>query len=167
MRRRYFFRIASLIWMAVIFSFSAQDGSHSGALSSSIAHWLIAGLPGGKELSAQTIVLIIRKGAHMTEYAILAILLFNSFGFQTLLKRRLWRSAVIAVVYAMTDEAHQLLVAGRAGQLKDVVIDSAGVIAGLALCWWLSRWRARRTSRTRDKWHSGTNSTGRAFFLKD
>ena len=71
----------------------------------------------------------------MTEYAILAILLFNSFGLQTLLKRRLWRSAVIAVVYAMTDEAHQLLVAGRAGQLKDVVIDSAGVIAGLALCW--------------------------------
>ncbi|WP_329887503.1 VanZ family protein [Pseudoramibacter faecis] len=151
MRRRYFFRIVSLIWMAVIFSFSAQDGSHSGTLSSSIAHWLIAGLPGGKELSAQMIVLIIRKGAHMTEYAILAILLFNSFDFKTLLKRQLWRSAVIAVAYAMTDETHQLLVAGRAGQPRDVVIDSAGVIVGLALCWWLSRRRARRASRTHDR----------------
>jgi VanZ family protein len=148
MRRRYFFRTAALIWMAVIFGFSAQDGGHSGALSSAIAHWLIAGWPGGEKLSVQTAALVIRKAAHMAEYAILAILLFNSFGFKTALTRRLWRSAAIAAAYAATDEAHQLLVAGRAGQLRDIAIDSVGVVAGLALCWWLSRWRAGRARRT-------------------
>lgn len=147
-QRQHFFRAAALIWMAVIFSFSAQDGGHSGALSSAIAHWLMAELPGGERLPARMAALVIRKGAHMAEYAILAVLLFNSFGFKTPSMRRLWGSAAIAVAYAATDEAHQLLVAGRAGQWMDVAIDSVGVMVGLALCWHICRWRGRRSRRT-------------------
>ena len=42
-------------------------------------------------------------------------------------------AAVSAVLYACSDEFHQLFVAGRAGRINDVLIDSAGAVLGLAL----------------------------------
>jgi VanZ family protein len=50
-----------------------------------------------------------------------------------------WRTAAlaiaIAVVYAATDELHQMFVPGRSAQLSDLVADALGVVAGLGLCW--------------------------------
>ena len=54
---------------------------------------------------------------------------------------------LIAALYAATDEIHQLLVPGRSGQLSDVILDSAGALAGVAaftvLCWLINRRKAR------------------------
>ena len=54
---------------------------------------------------------------------------------------------LIAALYAAYDEIHQLLVPGRSGQLSDVILDSAGALAGVAaftvLCWLINRRKAR------------------------
>ena len=40
---------------------------------------------------------------------------------------------LICVIYAISDEIHQLFVPGRAGQVRDVLIDSAGSLLGIII----------------------------------
>ena len=64
-------------WMGLIFSFSAQPGSDSGALSGSIVESLLQmwhALFPAVSLEADTLHFIIRKGAHFTVYFILGLL---------------------------------------------------------------------------------------------
>jgi VanZ family protein len=67
---------------------------------------------------------ILRKGAHMTEYAILAVLLFRALGSEL-------AALAVAVAYAMTDELHQTFVPGRHGSPVDVAVDGVGAALGL------------------------------------
>ena len=91
----------------------------------------------GTGLGAWDVVL--RKLAHLTEYA----LLFLLWAFALRGRRRLARAAAIAIAYAVTDELHQTTVDGRVGSPVDVLIDTAGVaLAALAL-------HARRRRRVR------------------
>jgi VanZ family protein len=78
--------------------------------------------------------LVLRKGAHMTEYAILAALLARATG-------RLGVALALAVAYSASDEFHQTFVRGRHGSPVDVAIDTVGMLVGLAL--W-RRWRPAR-----------------------
>jgi VanZ family protein len=92
-----------LIWAAVIFTFSSIP-----SLSTHLGTW----------------DLVLRKAAHMTEYAILAALLRRATG------SSVWASG-LAVAYAATDEFHQTFVRGRHGSPIDVGIDAIGVAIGL------------------------------------
>lgn len=75
-------------------------------------------------------MLVLRKLAHVIEYFILGLLCFN--GFVSLkLKHRSIYAVALAIIYAVFDEMHQLLVPGRDGSLVDVGIDSIGVILGV------------------------------------
>jgi VanZ family protein len=97
-----------VLWACVIFGFSSIP-----SLSTHLGTW----------------DLILRKCAHMTEYAILAWLLLRAC--------RGYRLAfVLAVAYACTDEFHQTFVRGRHGTPVDVGIDAVGALIGLALCAW-------------------------------
>jgi VanZ family protein len=69
---------------------------------------------------------VLRKCAHMTEYAILAVLLLRATGSYA------WAFA-LAVAYAASDEVHQLFVRGRHGSPVDVAIDAVGALIGLAV----------------------------------
>ncbi len=88
-----------LVWAAVIFTFSSIP-----SLSTHLGTW----------------DLILRKAAHMTEYAILALLLRRATGSSG------WAFA-LAVAYAASDEFHQTFVRGRHGSPIDVGIDAVGV----------------------------------------
>ncbi len=68
---------------------------------------------------------VLRKGAHMSEYAILAVLLVRATGSAA------WAFA-LAVAFAGSDEIHQTFVRGRHGAPLDVAIDAVGVLLGLA-----------------------------------
>jgi len=73
--------------------------------------------------------LIFRKIAHMTEYGILTVLLFRAY-FKSnglTIKKSISFSIIFALIYAFTDEYHQLLVFGRQGSLNDIFIDSLGI----------------------------------------
>jgi VanZ family protein len=102
-----------IIWAAVIFALS------------SIPHL-------GTGLGTWDTVL--RKGAHVTEYAILGLLLLRAVG-------RELPAFLIGVAYAITDEVHQHFVQGRHASPVDVAIDSAGILLGIVL---LARVESRR-----------------------
>ena len=67
---------------------------------------------------------ILRKAAHVTEYAILGLLLMRAIG-------REIPAVLIGVAYAISDELHQHFVRGRHSSPIDVAIDSAGVLIGV------------------------------------
>ncbi len=109
-----------LLCMGIIFYFSAQDGDESQALSDSVK--IIFGIP--------VRVSVLRKIAHFVEFAGLATLVFNAFR-QTYGYCCPYISFFVTAAYAATDELHQVFVPGRAGMLKDVLIDSLGAAAAI------------------------------------
>ena len=76
---------------------------------------------------------ILRKGAHVTEYAILGLLLLRAIG-------RELPAFLLGVGYAATDELHQHFVSGRHGSPIDVAIDSSGVLIGILVFVRAQRW---------------------------
>ena len=67
---------------------------------------------------------VLRKIAHMAEYALLGALLYRA-------TRRPAAALLLASVYAVTDEIHQTFVEGRVGSPVDVLIDTAGVLLAM------------------------------------
>ncbi len=117
--------IAALALMCVIFYLSNQPAQESNMLSDSVIEQIYS-------LNGLLVpVLIIRKAAHMCEYALLSFLFSNSF---YLLKKKKWQiiSFILTFLYACSDEIHQLFIPGRAGMIIDVLIDSSGALLGLA-----------------------------------
>jgi VanZ family protein len=83
-----------------------------------------------------TLDLVLRKIAHFLQYAILGALLVRAL-------RNEVPAVAAGVAYAASDELHQHFVPGRHAAVRDVVIDAAGVLAGVLLL--QSRaWSARR-----------------------
>ena len=131
-----------ILWMIVIFTFSAQEAQESSKVSQSaayrIAKWHSQFLGQEKseeelEEQAEKMQFVIRKGAHMSEYGLLAVLLIlhlSCYGYSR--KRILLSAWGMAACYAVSDEIHQLFVPGRAGRVTDVCIDSLGALAGVA-----------------------------------
>jgi VanZ family protein len=103
-------------------------------------------------LSRKEILMIhgmIRKAAHVIVYLILGILLFRAFraGSQ---ERRWWRwagySVAVVMLYAMTDEFHQLHVPMRTASLVDVGFDAVGGLLGqcVSIVYYYRRGPARK-----------------------
>jgi VanZ family protein len=101
-----------VLWAAVIFAFSAVP-----SLSSGLGTWDF----------------VLRKLAHVTEYAILGALLARAL--------RDFPALLAGIAYAATDELHQHFVPGRQGALLDLGIDATGVLVGILLA---NRLAARR-----------------------
>lgn len=106
-------------------------------------------VPGYEELSeakqlslAEQMDYPIRKLAHMAEYALLASLIL--FALLSDLKSGEFKwyivALIISILYAVTDEIHQLFVPGRSGRITDVFIDTLGMITGLFICYLVTRW---------------------------
>jgi VanZ family protein len=138
-----------LLWMSVIFSASGDRLSfqHSSRIVAPILRWLI---PGISEESVHFIVVVVRKASHVTEFAILAVLVLRCIRRHesSLTYPWAWSHAsltlLIVVLYAASDEFHQLFVPSREASLRDVAIDSAGAVLALLLLWILGRFRQRR-----------------------
>lgn len=144
-KQRYRWIAGALLlgWMIMIFWFSAQPGAESEEMSGDVAHRILEtcdrifdmNIPEGELLLwAVRIDYPIRKLAHMSEYAVLAIL-FGTFlsSFRKWGKGTAYISLALSVCYAATDEIHQLFVSGRAGRFSDVCIDTVGAAAGVCL----------------------------------
>lgn len=132
-----------LVWMAVIFSFSAREADESAAMSHSVGR-AIGSLvipeyrswsEDKQEQFAEKIDFPVRKCAHASEYAVLGVLILGTaYSFwKDQGKKRVFQCWCAGTIYAATDEIHQLFVPGRSCQLRDVCIDSAGVLTGILL----------------------------------
>ena len=77
-------------------------------------------------------VFIVRKGAHLTIYLILGVLLMSYFKELYLVnKKGLIIAFIICFLYACSDEIHQAFVPGRSAEFRDVLIDSLGSFIGI------------------------------------
>lgn len=133
--------VLAIVWMCVIFAFSAQEEEESGAVSETFTYHVVSSTNFFFHLDmddervrevADAIEGFVRKVAHMTEYGILSVLLYIWIGQWPMSFLRKWGTAFgAATVYAATDEIHQLFVAGRAGRFTDVCIDAAGAALGI------------------------------------
>ena len=116
--------------------FSAQNGDESSELSQGFLRTFILRFTPDNisEDIVNMMEYIIRKCAHMTEYAVFGILVFYQIKLYRLFEKE-WNRIVMAVIcvmiYASTDEIHQLFVGGRSGRFTDVLIDTAGGFIGI------------------------------------
>jgi len=128
----------------VIFSGSSDTMSaqHSSRIIGPVVRWIFPQL---SERSVDQIVLIARKCAHLTAYAVLGILVWRALRKPVRKDERPWRWAdagfavLFVAVYAASDEIHQLFVPHREGRITDVMIDTAGAVIGLFLLWLVGR----------------------------
>lgn len=95
------------IWCATIFWFSSR--------------------PQIKTVDSFAVDFFLKKTAHFIEYAILGILSYRA-------TRSIRISILFSILYAASDEFHQSFIPGREPSIRDVIIDSVGVIAGVAIC---------------------------------
>jgi len=140
------FWLPVILWMGTIFLASSDSGSfqHSSRIIAPLLHWVF---PNMSEERVQMLVFDARKGAHVTEFAIFAFLVWTAIRKPRWKDVRPWNwwNAIealwFAVLYAATDEFHQTFVPSREGCLRDVCIDSSGALAGLLVLFVIGRWR--------------------------
>jgi VanZ family protein len=133
------------VWMTLIFSASGDAASyqHSSHMFGPLMRWLF---PRITNEEASLFMTVIRKGAHLTEYAVLALLVWRARRLPLRHVDRPWNWATageavwVCVAYAATDEFHQTFIASREGCLRDVLIDTSGAVAGLIALWLIGRW---------------------------
>ena len=122
--------ILVILWMALIFYLSHQPATSSSDLSSGITQMImniIEKLVPSGSFDFELFHHVIRKNAHFFAYLILGFLVANAvWGYKSMAV-----AILICVLYAMSDEFHQTFIPGRAGQVMDVFIDSAGAIVGV------------------------------------
>lgn len=121
--------ILVLIWMIIIFIMSSFDATESANQSNYIVN-IISNVLNINNI--ELLNLIIRKLAHYIEYLILGILVINMF-IKNNIPQSYLISIIFCIIYAISDEIHQLFVPGRACQIKDILIDSIGSITGIYL----------------------------------
>ena len=121
------------LWMAVIFAMSAMTGKASGETSGALARFIAAlvSLFSGT-LGSIDLEYVIRKGAHLTEYAVLFVLYRRALRLSGARKIGLLALGLTAA-YAATDELHQYFVPGRAATALDVMIDTCGALIAWGL----------------------------------
>lgn len=135
--------VLAIVWMCVIFAFSAQEKEESSAVSEALSYRMVnsTGILFHLHLDeeelrriAAAIESTVRKAAHMTEFGILSILIYVWLGkWQMATGTKIALASLFAVLYAASDEFHQLSVPGRAGSIGDVMIDGAGAILGVSI----------------------------------
>jgi len=123
--------VCVLLWGTIIWGFSAQSGAVSQALSEGVSESMVGGL---SDAGVARFHKLIRKVAHIAEYAILAGLLYAAL-VSGGAKHPVWMAASIALLAAASDELHQLFVADRSGRFTDVLIDMGGTAIGLSAAW--------------------------------
>lgn len=129
------------IWMIIIFYFSNQQGEGSGNTSKTISKIIVRIIDIQKQYTSQEQAVlveivepVIRKLAHYTIYTIGGIIIVNCvYQFYNKEKRIIEVSAGIGILYAISDEIHQFVIPGRSGNIKDVIIDSLGILTGMAI----------------------------------
>ena len=128
--------ILLVIWLIIIFIFSNDVGSSSSEKSDSVATFIvevISNITGHDYTESDlanmidTCIVVVRKGAHFLEYFILGILVINVIkDYKDLNIKICLISILLCMIYATSDEIHQLFVPERTGKITDVLIDTAG-----------------------------------------
>lgn len=113
-RSPFFLWAPVVVHMAIIFAASSLQN--------------LGELPGG----------VSDKSGHFIGYALLAVLLLRAFArgrLRDVTWSRVAAAIVVATLYGVSDEFHQLFVPGRSADRYDVLADCAGATLGAGLGW--------------------------------
>jgi VanZ family protein len=113
-----------LVWASVIFELSAMPGSAN--------HYY------------NLFYFLERKSFHIIEYFILGNLFYFYFSLKFTQKKTIIFSIILTLLYAMSDEWHQTFVFGRDGRIRDVVIDSIGILLAMFLILKIKQWKKKK-----------------------
>ena len=162
MQKRIILGILIIIWMITIFLFSSQDGMESESTSDIITNRIVnetiennieieenvdntnneninnsvnvAKYNYEFEMYKGEVRLVVRKSAHFIIYLVGGILLFNFFRTYNISLRNQIIYAILGIIlYASSDEFHQLFVNGRTARVEDVLLDTLGAIVGILI----------------------------------
>lgn len=162
MQKRIILGILIIIWMITIFLFSNQDGMESENTSDIITNRLVnetiennieieenvdntnneninnsvnvAKYNYEFEMYKGEVRLVVRKFAHFIIYLVGGFLLFNFFRtYNISLRNQIIYATLGIILYASSDEFHQLFVNGRTARVEDVLLDTLGAIVGILL----------------------------------
>lgn len=146
-KNKYIFAFI-VIWIIVIFMFSNGDFYESNGLSMQIIYNFLLFTnklhitsidSADMEYVIEVINVPFRKLAHMIEYFVLALLVFNLLKNHKLGIKKYYFTIIICFGYALIDEYHQTFISGRTGQLSDCFIDILGSLIYLLLVYKISR----------------------------
>lgn len=131
--------ILVISWMGLVFWFSSQVGDTSKVQSGNTIRKII--LLFNKNITTENLEIIVealqpfvRKLAHFSLYTLGGILIYNLLNKYSLIsKKKVAYTIAIGMLYATSDEIHQLFVPYRSGQITDVLIDTSGIITGIII----------------------------------
>lgn len=138
---RIIFAVLTIVTFVIIFIFSSQNGDESGSTSRGFTKKIIEILQLDKNLSEdekenliENSQFIIRKLAHFTIYTIAGMNIYgfvNTFDMKK--KNKILVTLLVGIIYAISDEIHQMFSGDRTPAIRDVVIDSCGVLFGICM----------------------------------
>lgn len=138
--KKYISLFMVILWMGTIFIFSSQNGSESTGTSNIVVDGIMevisnTGLIHKEDMETvrETVQFTVRKLAHFSIYMLGGILIYNYMARTNLVRRKALISFVIGAMYAVSDELHQFFIAGRSAEIRDVFIDSTGVLVGVLI----------------------------------
>lgn len=115
-----------IIWMLIIFIFSSQTGIESQNVSDKLINKTVC----INSCNFELISFLVRKSAHFILFFILGLLVLNCHENK---KINILYSLLICLIYAFSDEIHQMFISSRSGELRDVFIDFIGSLLGILL----------------------------------
>ncbi len=124
------------LWMGMIFYLSNQTALESSTLSTGLVKKILkaTGAFIEKTFNSQQFDHLLRKSGHFFVYLVLSLLVLSALRQSGLRGYKAMLAAfAICFLYAISDEYHQTFVAGRSGELRDVLIDSLGALLGILI----------------------------------
>ena len=147
MARKIFSWVAVILWMLVIFGFSAQSADSSDTLSMGLSEKIVEFILSLRDIpvfsaldgdAVSNFILnanhYVRKTAHFMIFAVLGLLVNNlllSYGNERV--KSCFFAVLICFLYAVSDEVHQYFVPGRSMQMADIFADLFGAAVAAAL----------------------------------
>ncbi|MCP5043723.1 MAG: hypothetical protein GY944_22065 [bacterium] len=132
----------AVLWALLVWGLGGEDLSldNTSRILGPLIRWL---LPGISEGASNQLQLVIRKTAHVAEYAVLSLLVFRALlaGRGLPLQRSAITAFILATAFAAADETRQSFSITRLGSAWDVALDAGGAAVGIGLGLWLrTRW---------------------------
>ena len=129
-----------ILSMITIFLFSSENAQNSSNTSKAVVKDIVRTVMKDetKALKVEKTITdnihLVRKAAHLTEFFLLGFLLINLLkDYKKMSYKLIIISLIICILYACSDELHQVFQLGRAGRITDVLIDSIGSSLGIII----------------------------------
>lgn len=128
-----------IVWCTLIFGYSNQNGDISKGTSDKVVNY-IGNIFKIKEESREKLTFPVRKCAHFFVYFVLGFLIINMFKtFDVKTSHAIIISAIFCMIFAGSDELHQLFIRARTAKVSDVLLDSSASLLGIYLYYLLIR----------------------------